>query len=137
MSEHEARGRCGTVAVPRLPRPAPSIAVSPVPRSSSSSAATTSHVPGPFLVPRTEASADRDVPLQPCDFVLVDVFPDLPPELLDVPVGPVLLELVAHLRADAGDEDDLFRLRRVQVDRLPEPLVDPAACIGAADVGGE
>src|SRR5688500_12932259 len=66
----------------------------------------------------------RDVFLQARDFILVHVLADLAPELLDRLVRTVLLELVLHLVAHSGDQQNLFSLRRIEIDRLPHDRVD-------------
>src|SRR5436190_4707282 len=68
----------------------------------------------PLNQKKLEASPNRHVLLQPRDLVLVHVLPDLATELLDVLVRAVFLELVAHAWADAGDEEDLLPLRRIE-----------------------
>src|SRR5687767_11517580 len=61
-------------------------------------------------------SVQRDVALEPRDFLLVDVLADLTPELLDRLVGPVLLELAQHALPHPGNGQNVRVARRIQVD---------------------
>src|SRR5688572_12133994 len=70
-------------------------------------------------------SVQRDVPLEPRHFLVVDVLADLTSELLHRLVGAVLLEFVQHALPHPRDAQDIGVARGVQVDRDEYVLFEP------------
>jgi len=63
-----------------------------------------------------------DVAFESCDLFGVHILAYLPPELFDVLVRAVLLELAQHALADAGNAEYVFIARRIQIDRHEDIL---------------
>src|SRR5687767_14374809 len=86
---------------------------------------------------RRASGREPYVLLEASELLRVYVLPDFAAEVVHVGPGAVLLELVQHPVADAGDQEDLLVAGGVRVDRRPDLRVDAVALLLREVLRGE
>src|SRR5262245_44840899 len=94
--------------------------------SRSASTLSSAHERKPALtIAAAVALSNRDVALEACNFLGVDVLADFFAELFDCSVRPIFLELAQHPRPHPGNTEKILIAGAVEIDRYEHILLQP------------